>query len=206
MMLGNRLREATKRHGGRGNLVRAWGARLRAITGGYRPFKRVHWGGVHRLVFVCKGNICRSPYAAGRARALGLEARSCGLEAQKGKPAEPTAAGVARERDVDLDVASATPVQAFPFEPGDLVLVMEPSQLRDALRAGAGEHETQVTLLGLWASPVVPVIPDPYGKNIASFHHCFSIIDSAITTLGVHIEAARVSRSLEAAGDAGIRS
>jgi len=201
-----RLGESAQRHGGRSNLVRAWGARVRASVGGYRPFRHVDWREVHRLVFVCKGNICRSPYAEGRARALGFDAGSCGLEAQTGRPVDPTAAEAARQRDLDLEVARATALREFQLGPGDLMLAMDPHQLRDASAAGGGAYKTQTTLLGLWSSPVTPVIPDPYGGNTAGFHHCFSVIDSAVARIGMHLTEAGMSKALGEPGESGRRS
>jgi low molecular weight phosphotyrosine protein phosphatase len=55
-------------------------AAYRLNLGGLRHFEHVEWNRVTRLVFVCRGNICRSPYAEVRARRLGLNAISCSFE------------------------------------------------------------------------------------------------------------------------------
>jgi len=44
-------------------LVRLLLAQVENRTGGYRRFKQIRWESVKRVVFVCHGNICRSPYA-----------------------------------------------------------------------------------------------------------------------------------------------
>src|SRR5437588_1134030 len=59
-------------------LALAW---LENLTGRHRQFKQIRWDRVARVVFVCHGNICRSPYAEGRAVSFGLPAASFGLSA-----------------------------------------------------------------------------------------------------------------------------
>src|SRR5262245_52514417 len=72
-------------------------------TGWFRSLERIDWGRVERLIFICKGNICRSPYAEARARGLGLTVASFGLEATPGQPPDATACRLARRRGVPLD-------------------------------------------------------------------------------------------------------
>ena len=62
-------------------LALAW---LENLTGRYRQFKRIRWERVARVVFVCHGNVCRSPYAEGRAVNFGLPAASFGFSADSG--------------------------------------------------------------------------------------------------------------------------
>jgi|Tabmets5t2r1_1033131.scaffolds.fasta_scaffold03673_3 protein-tyrosine phosphatase len=57
-----------------------------------------------RILFVCTGNICRSPFAEVVARAEGLEAESAGLEAYGG--AEPTGDAIAVARELGYDLTS----------------------------------------------------------------------------------------------------
>ena len=66
-------------------------------------------GPIRRVMVICHGNICRSPYAAEllARRSGGLEVRSAGLEASEGKPAEPGARRIAKRRGIDLDAHGA---------------------------------------------------------------------------------------------------
>src|SRR3954447_16701919 len=97
-----------------------------------------------RLLFVCLGNICRSPTAEGVMRRLvrerGLEARvdveSAGTgDWHAGEPPDPRAADAARRRGTDLGGA-ARQVTPADFEHFDLLLAMDRDNLRD-LRAMA---------------------------------------------------------------------
>lgn len=90
-------------------LVASMLSRLDRGYGGKRPFlfhlitsvqtqlppwnrlRRPEWHRVERFVFVCNGNICRSPYAAAKAASLGLRSASAGLATKNGCPASEAA-------------------------------------------------------------------------------------------------------------------
>src|SRR6266540_1650137 len=52
--------------------------------GAFAPLRRIRWDDVERLVFICRGNVCRSAYADARARLAGLRSASFGLAARDG--------------------------------------------------------------------------------------------------------------------------
>jgi len=160
--------------------------------GVFRPYACIEWRRVDRLVFVCKGNICRSPYAEVRARSRGLEATSFGLSAEPTVPPNPTAASVASEFGVDLTPHRARSAQDVQIRTHDLLVAMEPWQARTLL-PGARRGGAQVTLLGLWSSPRRLHLEDPYGRLPAYFRICFSVIDSAISRMLSFLETARRS-------------
>lgn len=150
--------------------------------GGYRPYRRVRWSSVGRLVFVCTGNICRSPYAEHVARAQALDAVSVGVEASPDGVLDSTALEVARARGIPMDGHSTTPLGHFEPREGDLFIAMEPFQAAIvAKQPWAASH--QITLLGLWAGSQGPVIPDPYGGDERLFNECFSVIERGIATI-----------------------
>lgn len=175
-------------HGGRRNLVRVEAARMLSRMGAHRRYLRIDWTRVRRLVFVCKGNICRSPYAEFRARSLGLPAASAGLATTAGSPVDPGALREARLRGIDLAAARTTPVEHLVLRDGDLVLFLEPAQA-SAFRAHASSRSgIQQSLLGLWSRPWTPLIPDPYGHGERQFAACFDLIDSAVSTLARQLD------------------
>jgi protein-tyrosine phosphatase len=148
---------------------------------------------VDRLVFVCKGNICRSAYASALARDRGLVAASYGLETTPGLPADGVAQSVAAARGVNLDDHRTQHWIDAELTPRDLVLAMEPWHMR-RLRRRAASSEAQVGLLGPWAQPGRRKIADPYGRPEEDFNACFDVIDAAIDHLGRGLTAARGSR------------
>lgn len=146
------------------------------------------FGRVERLVFCCKGNICRSAYAHWRAREQGWATASFGLDARPGKPANPAAVAAAQRRGLSLDAHAAcdAPTALAQAGPGDLILAMEPGQLQ-ALR---GRSAAQLSLLGLWhPTRPRPYLQDPYGRGPGYFDFCFGYIDACLSGLAAHAAA-----------------
>jgi protein-tyrosine phosphatase len=157
-------------------------ARAFYALGAYRSARDIEWAAVTRLVFVCKGNICRSPYASARARLLGVPAASFGLDAAEGAPADPAAWRSARSRDVDLSAHRSARLESCRITDDDLLVVFEPSQLAE-IRRRPSDRTPRVTLLGIWVQPLRPHIEDPYGRSDRYFQRCFSIIDASVAEL-----------------------
>lgn len=166
------------RYGSARGLVKLWLSRLAARR--LRRYAQIDWARVERLVFVCTGNICRSPYAEALARRAGFPAASIALRGSSGAPAYPQAVAAAGEAGVDLARHRATAVDDAAIAPGDLLVATEPWQA-DALAArGDG---AQVTLLGLWTSPRRPHLHDPHGLSDAYFRTCFRLIETGVAAL-----------------------
>jgi protein-tyrosine phosphatase len=159
------------------------------FAGGLRP-DEVDFRRARRLVFVCKGNICRSAYAHALARDRGLAVASCGVETTPGHPADPVAQRVAARRGVALELHRTARWIDIEVGADDLVLGMEPWHLsrigRRVAHAGG-----QFGLLGLWSAPGRRRIPDPYGRPDASFETCFDTIDAAVDHLAKEIASAK---------------
>ncbi|WP_303905783.1 arsenate reductase/protein-tyrosine-phosphatase family protein [Thiohalomonas denitrificans] len=151
-------------------------------------FTQVDFHTVRRVVFVCKGNICRSAYAHARARQLGLYTDSFGLEADA-LHADADAIQNATARQLDLSAHTPKAPHQLRLTETDLLAAMEPQQ---CLQLEKQYPNAQITLLGLWASPRRPYIHDPYGHGSRYFQACFSTIDSAVDCIAKNlIEAER---------------
>ena len=147
--------------------------------GAYRSARSIEWTAVARLVFVCQGNICRSPYASARARALGITAISCGLDATEGAGADPAASRNAMDRGIDLSTHRSARLRPSFITQRDLIVVFEPKQMMGVMRCGISGL-AGVTLLGIWSPPIRPHIQDPYGRSDRYFQQCFSGIDACV--------------------------
>jgi protein-tyrosine phosphatase len=179
----------TERYGGRRAYLHHLAARALSLTGTYRALTQIDWEAIDRLVFVCKGNICRSPYGAARARLLGFDAVSFGLEAIDGALADPNAARNAQRRQVDLSDHRSLRLEKSRLRSNDLLLAFEPRQLRAVQeRCGRGPA---LTLAGLWVSPVRPYVSDPYGRSDTCFQECFAVIDASVTALASRMKAVK---------------
>jgi protein-tyrosine phosphatase len=144
-----------------------------------------------RIVFVCKGNICRSPFAAAFAVQAGLPAVSAGTDAEDGMPADAEAARVARQFGIDLATHRATNVAAMTFTADDLVVGFEPSHLAK-LAIVPGVAHFQATLLGAWSRYPNLYIHDPYAHSGRYYQACFARIANAVESLNASIGRARL--------------
>lgn len=155
----------------------------------YRRYRRIDWTEVDRLVFVCSGNICRSPYAAELARSRGFEVASFGVKTQTGAPADPVAVKVGAMRGIDLSAHRSTSQQDFVPRRGDLLIGMEPLHLEPIGHFAASG--AQLTLAGLWTGVCAPYLPDPYGIGERCFGFVFELIEESLADIGSRIDAVR---------------
>jgi protein-tyrosine phosphatase len=191
-MLGNTLNQINGwlagHYGSRRGFVRTCLYRIRYLTGSYRSYRQVDWVSVERLVFVCKGNICRSAYAEAVARSLGIDSISCGIETRTGLPANEDAIRTAATEGFDLSEHKTTPIESVALRDSDLFVAMEPWQLEYLSRKFGEKY--RCSLLGLWGRPVKPYIEDPYGASSVYFNNCFNYIEKS-----VHEVARKISTS-----------
>lgn len=174
------------RYGSRRGFARAMGARLHYLAGRYRHYTRVDWSQVRRLVFVCKGNVCRSPFAAAVATAKGLTAISYGLRTDQGTQVNPIATRIALRFGINMSMHRTCELSIDDLRAGDLVVGMEPSHC-DAVQSLNLPPGVQVTLIGLWSSRKAPFIQDPYGLSDDYFDSCYRIISDAVSGISDRI-------------------
>jgi protein-tyrosine phosphatase len=179
------LREAAGYLAGRMNVVR-------------HPYER--WAAVRlpasvqSVLFVCKGNICRSPLAEVYFRSLvekegrQVTVRSAGLETTPGKPAHAKAKAVALEYRLSLDEHATTQVHEELLDQSDLIIVMEIVQ-KDRVQRLYPRSKGKVVLLGRFDSAGSLEIADPYSGTSEDFQSCFQQMsrccDVLATSLGV---------------------
>lgn len=177
----------SERFGGKRALLRLLASQWRHALQRVGMAAPVRAGKVQRLVFVCKGNICRSPFGEGVARAIGVESCSFGLDAEPGVPCNPRALETARARGIDLARHRATHIDQYQPRDGDLVLCFDSEQLAE-LQQRCGTRAL-VQLLGQWHAPAMPYLHDPYGLSPAYFQACFERIDSSVRALAQQMPA-----------------
>ncbi|MGC4120145.1 MAG: hypothetical protein QM765_37295 [Myxococcales bacterium] len=150
------------------------------LAGRYDALQDLRFDRIDRLVFVCLGNICRSPFAEAVARSLGADATSYGLRATDGRHANPLAVQAARTRSIELGAHRSR--RQVELRRNDSVIAVEPAHLSQ-VRAHASTAGAQASLLGLWAFPAQPHIEDPFGLSPEYFDTCFAVIDDAVRRL-----------------------
>jgi protein-tyrosine phosphatase len=157
-----------------------------------------------RLLFVCLGNICRSPTAEGVMRSLTLhegmqdaiELDSAGTGSwHVGSAPDARASDAARGRGVVLEGA-ARQVRPDDFEQFDLLLAMDGENVRDLLRlAPERRHREKVRLLREFdpdpPNPRDLDVPDPYHGAHGGFEEAFDLVQAACEGLLEQIRSGR---------------
>lgn len=167
------------RYGGMRALLYHLAATSQMHLGRFREYQAIDWSRVERLVFVCKGNICRSAYAQARASSDCFPAVSFGIEAGSGAAADASTITHAAERNISLAPHRTTSLKSFVHRSGDLLVCMEPPQAKIVVEHFA-DSAAQVTLLGLWTRPARPWLFDPYGSGDGYWRTCLDTIDNGI--------------------------
>lgn len=163
-------------------LIRKSISQIKLALGQFDDLKLIDDVRIDRLVFVCRGNVCRSPYGEAAAISLGLSAISCGVEVTRSDPAEEMALKAAYLRGKDLSHHMSRSIFDLHLEQTDCLVALDQTHLTVS-RKVADRFGCQITLLGLWRNTPVPEIADPYGKSLETFSACFDEIDEALSRL-----------------------
>jgi protein-tyrosine phosphatase len=142
-----------------------------------------------RILFVCMGNICRSPSAEGvfrsllsaRAPQLAVEVDSAGThDYHVGEPPDDRAIAAARRRGIDLSSLRARTVQAGDFDYYDLILAMDEQNLRELRRrAPAARHDRIRLMMEFVPASAVRAVPDPYYGGAQGFEQVLDLLEEA---------------------------
>lgn len=151
------------------------------------------------ILFVCLGNICRSPLAEGVFRHqvgdAGLDDRfeidSAGTGGwHVGNPPDPRSSAVALQHGVSLAGQAARQVTADDFDHFDWIVAMDRSNLRD-LEAicGSGDRRARLVLLRDFdPEPEGGEVPDPYYGGPGGFDRVYAMVERSCAALLVQIE------------------
>ena len=149
-----------------------------------------------RILFVCLGNICRSPTAQGvflhYVREAGLENEividSAGTgDYQIGCPPDPRACSAAAQRGYDVSGHIARQVTREDFAEFDYVLAMDEENLRALKRLCAAEHVRKVRLFTEFSSKGASAVPDPYIGGPEGFELVLDLVEDAARGLLLHV-------------------
>ena len=137
------------------------------------------------VLFVCTGNICRSPTAEGVLRQLAakegieLHVASAGTgDWHVGSPPDERAQHHAKGRGYDLSAQRARQVRESDFEEFDLVLAMDRGHLRALERMAPPEARHKVRLFIAGRD-----VPDPYYGGPQGFEHVLDLVEAACRDL-----------------------
>ncbi|GGW21201.1 low molecular weight protein-tyrosine-phosphatase [Vreelandella hamiltonii] len=141
-----------------------------------------------RVLFVCLGNICRSPTAEGVFQQAvvraGLDDRitidSCGVgDWHVGKAPDPRSQAAARQRGIEIGHLRARQLKVSDFHEFDYVLGMDRENLAAMRALQPANSQAQVGLLLDYAGLPQSDVPDPYYGGDEGFEQVLDLIERA---------------------------
>ena len=157
---------------------------------------------IYAVLFVCMGNICRSPTADGVFRAklkqLGLQNKvqvdSAGTHNyHPDSPPDARSQMLAARRGYDLSELRARQIRDADFEHFDLILAMDWDNLALLQDLCPPEYYSKVRRLTEFCQQLdSPVVPDPYYGGDAGFEEVLDLVEDACNGLLLHLQKAGV--------------
>ena len=136
------------------------------------------------ILFVCLGNICRSPTAEAVFRAklpsnIHIESAGTGAWHTGDKP-DPRAMAAGQARGYSFAGQTARAVAEGDFERFDEIIAMDAANLRELQKRCPPEHQHKISRL-LDMTPDSPArdVPDPYYGGDQGFEHVLNLIEAA---------------------------
>lgn len=152
----------------------------------------------HRsILFVCLGNICRSPLAEGVFRAVIAERGASGAYLvdsagtggwHLGSAPDPRSVAIAASHGIDISAQQARRIVAADFSRFDLILGMDRSNVEDLREMAPAGFEDRVHLFLDFATDSAAEIPDPYYGGTDGFAGVYRMVREASERLVDRLE------------------
>lgn len=151
------------------------------------------------VLFVCLGNICRSPSAEGVLRARLAQAGLDGIRIDSagtspwhvGNPPDTRAQAAASRRGIDISMLRARQVSPADFALFDHIFAMDDDNLAVLLRLAPPAYRSRVRrLLDLMPEQPLRQVPDPYHGDARDFEHMLDLLERAADAFLAELAAA----------------
>jgi protein-tyrosine phosphatase len=154
-----------------------------------------------KVLFVCLGNICRSPTAEAVLRAIAareahdlvVDADSAGTAGYHiGAAPDERSQEAARRRGYDMSALRARMVAPEDFERFDLILAMDQDNLSVLRRRAPRERQDRIRLFLEFAPDLgTTEVPDPYYGGPNGFEEVLDLVEAAARALLTHLRLER---------------
>ncbi|MBN1552361.1 low molecular weight protein arginine phosphatase [bacterium] len=142
-----------------------------------------------QILFICSGNICRSPMAEASLRSRippdlkhVVSIKSAGIRAISGVPPTAEAELAAKLKGYSLRNHRSSPINDLVIETADIILCMEPNQC-DYILTRYPRVASKLFPLKAYAQGEYDEIPDPFGFDIHHYRSTLELIDSELTRI-----------------------
>jgi len=183
-------------------VVKVDGKKIRCLREGCLPFSSVEsvfqtgLATTKKILFVCTGNLCRSPMAEALFRHRmgknsGWEATSAGTYAAGGHPASENAVMALKELKVDLSKHRSQPLTAEVVESADIIVTMT-AEHRHHILDNFPAVGNRVFLIKSFGTSKVPAdVSDPFGGSLNTYKRIRDEIDRALSDLILFIRTGK---------------
>ncbi len=150
------------------------------------------------VLFVCMGNICRSPSAEAVFRKVvksqGLKQNfvvdSAGTHAYHiGEPPDPRSQKTAMKRGIDMSLQRARQIESKDFQRFDYLIAMDRANLSGMLRLADPSNKHKAHLMMSFIDSEYDEVPDPYYGDGDGFELVLDLLESACLGLIKHIQS-----------------
>jgi protein-tyrosine phosphatase len=140
------------------------------------------------VLFVCLGNICRSPTAHGvfqhlvdshnLQQVITVDSAGTG-DWHIGRAPDQRSTATALQRGYDLSVLRARQVSAEDFSRFDYILAMDAQNLRDLQNMRPAQFRGELDLFLRYGNSALNEVPDPYYGESDGFEHVLNLVEDA---------------------------
>ncbi len=144
------------------------------------------------VLFVCLGNICRSPLAEGifrhqvhiAGRENEFEIASAGTGGwHVGDPPDPRSVDIAAKHDIDINMQRADQITQAHFQKFDLILGMDRSNVAAMLSRAPADSASKIHLFSKFAHGTEHDVPDPYYGGPGGFESVYQMLSEGCASI-----------------------